>query len=256
MPSHQAPRSLNRIIQIFELLADAQVGLTLTELATRVEAPKSSLLNLLPSLVESGHLASAEGRYAIGPRLFALAGKLAARRSFMAFARPRMEALAQELEETISIAILELTIDVAVYVDSIDSKFAINYTIPIGQIRPLYASVAGKVLLAFQSDDYIARYLDRVTLVPRTARTLTDKDALRDEIARVREQGYATTREESSEGVSGFAAPIFGSDGRLLAALGVGGPTERILRKASRCIKAVKREAEAVSELMGKPVAT
>ena len=247
----QAPRSLQRLVRIFELVADHPGGQTLAALSAEIGAPKSSLLNLLPALVASGYLVNQGGRYAAGPRLMALAGRLTSRIDVIRLARSHLVVLSRELEESVSLAVLDRSAHVAVHVDAIDSPFAINYTVPIGQTRPLHAAVVGKVLLAFQNDVYIAHYLRHVPLTARTGRTITSKKVLLSEIADIRSRGYASTLEESSEGVSGFAAPIFDRDGALAAALGVGGPTARIQAKASTCIEALTREAAAMSRGLG-----
>jgi DNA-binding IclR family transcriptional regulator len=251
MASGQAPRSLSRLMHIFELLAERSGGMTLTEIAGGVDAPKTSLLNLLPPLVKAGYLVQVDGRYALGSRMFGLAATIMRHPQFMLLARPYMVELAESLQETISLAVLDPINNVAVYVESIDSPFPLNYTVPVGRTRPLYASVAGKVLLAFQTDEYFSSYLVSTPLVPRTPRTITSKAVLGREIKKVRAEGIAATVEESSEGISGFAAPIFDRDSRIVAALAAGGPTRRILDKKERCVAEVGEVALRVSQLLG-----
>jgi len=238
-------------MQIYELLAVSASGMTLTEISGEVGAPKTSLLNLLPPLVAAGYLVQADGRYALGPRMFGLAATVMRHPQFMLLARPYMVELAHSLQETISLAVLDPISNVAVYVDAIDSPFPLNYTVPVGRTRPLYASVAGKVLLSFQSDEYIRTYLATTPLVPCTGRTITSKAVLKRELEKVRKEGIAATVEESSEGISGFAAPIFDRDGTIVAAMTAGGPTPRILGKKARCAVEVKQVALRVSALLG-----
>jgi IclR family acetate operon transcriptional repressor len=256
MAKSQPPRSLNRLMQTFELLAEDTDGLTLSQLARALAAPKTSLLNLLPALTESGYLEQTDGRYNLGPRMFALSGTVVRRRQFTLFARPSLAHLVEDVGETASLAVIDRTSDVAVYVDSIASRSAINYTVPIGQIRPLYASVAGKVLLAYQSKDYIAQYLKRTPLIPRTTRTITSKTRLAKELTEIRRNGWAGTVEESSEGVSGFASPIFDREGQVIAAISIGGPAKRVFDKRERCRTAVQEAAAEVSRMMGHVLTT
>lgn len=238
-------------MQIYELLAVSAGGMTLTEISSELGAPKTSLLNLLPPLVAAGYLVQADGRYALGPRMFGLAATVMRHPQFMLLARPYMVELAESLQETISLAVLDPVSNVAVYVDGIDSPFPLNYTVPVGRTRALYASVAGKVLLAFQSDEYIKAYLGATRLVPRTGRTITSKTVLKKELDKIRKEGVAATVEESSEGISGFAAPIFDREGSIVAAMAVGGPTPRMLSKKARCAAEVKAVALRVSALLG-----
>ncbi len=256
MANTSAPRSLRRLMRLFEVLAEEAEGMTLTELSTALDAPKTSLLNLLPALVEDNYLDHTNQRYNIGPAMFVLAGSIVRRRQFTFVARPTMSALVEDLGETAALAVLDKNADVAVYIDSINSSSAINYTVTIGQIRPLYATNAGKVLLAYQPDDYVAGYLAKTTLTQRAPRTITSKDRLQAELKTIREQGWSVTVEESSEGVAGFAAPIFDHNGVVLAALTVGGPAGRVMQKEARCRDAVRSAAARISKMMGYPVAS
>ena len=225
--------------------------MTLAELAAALEAPKTSLLNLLPALVEEGYLEHASGRYGIGPKMFVLSGTVLHQRKFTVFARPSMATLVEAIGETASVAVLDRVADIAVYVDRVQSKWAINYTVAVGLIRPLYASVAGKLLLAYQPEDYIRGYLTRTALLPRAPRTITSKPKLKAELAVIRKNGWAATVEESSEGVAGFAAPIFDRDGAIIAAMSIGGPVERVLGKKEKCLASLRAAASQVSKMMG-----
>lgn len=238
-------------MQTFELLAADTRGMTLAELATALDAPKTSLLNLLPALVEAGYLEHVAGRYGIGPQMFVLSGTVLHQRKFTVLARPSMTTLVESTGETASVAVLDRATDMAVYVDSVQSKWAINYRVDVGLVRPLYASVAGKLLLAYQPDDYVRGYLERTELIAQAPRTITSKSKLKAELAAIRKNGWAATVEESSEGVAGFAAPIFDRDRTIIAAMSIGGPVQRVVGNQTHCLASLRAAASQVSRMLG-----
>jgi len=94
-------------------------------------------------------------------------------------------------------------------------------TISIGTRFPAYATSMGRVLLAGLTPAELDAYLERVSMRPITARTITDPDALRAELDKVREQGWALVDQELEEGLRSFAAPIRDRSGRVTAAANI-----------------------------------
>jgi DNA-binding IclR family transcriptional regulator len=103
----------------------------------------------------------------------------------------------------------------------------------VGRRFPLHASSGGKVLLATYDDERLERFL-REPLARFTPFTITTDEALRVELARVREERYAISHEEEEEGLSGIATAIRGQADELLGVLAVGGPTQRLDRQRGR----------------------
>ncbi|MCP4421671.1 MAG: IclR family transcriptional regulator, partial [Chloroflexi bacterium] len=95
----------------------------------------------------------------------------------------------------------------------------------IGNRYPLHATSAGKILLTYLSDSALERYLDR-SLEPFTANTITDSDELRQNLSNIRKQEIAWIKDELDE-IAGVSAPIRDSNGEVVAALNVYGPTSR-----------------------------
>lgn len=166
------------------------------------------------------------------------------------FARPLMEELAQETEETVYLTILSPE-QQAVLIDSIDSTHFLRLVEPIGLTLPLYIGAARKVLLAFMEPDKQAELISQFTWEARTQNTIVSESELRNEIKHIREIGYAVSFGETTEGTAGVAAPIFGRSG-VEASLTVAGPDVRfseqtILEIAEQLIEKTKR----LSQLMG-----
>lgn len=222
------PRSLTRLLGLFDALAKSGGGMTLAELNTALESPKSSLLNLLRPLVADGYLNHDDGRYRLGPTIFRLAASIMAVWNFSNVIRPYLEELAQRSHESVYLGVLDRAGKVITYVDSIDSPHLVRYSVPVGAVRPLYCTAAGRVLLAFAEAEFQEEYLRSTKLEARTDRTLSNRKALRAELERILKTRLSVSIGEMFPESAAVAAPIFGAHGRLVAAIAVGGPSERL----------------------------
>jgi IclR family transcriptional regulator, acetate operon repressor len=240
------PRSLARILGLFEVLAKRSEGRTLAELNALLRSPKSSLLNLLRPLVTDGYLNYEDGRYWLGTSVFRLAASIMSVWNFSSTLRPYLEELAQRADESVYIGVLDPVVKTVTFVDAIDSHHPVRFSVPIGTVAPLYCTAAGRVLLAFSSAEFLSEYLRTAKLEPRAP---TTQKALRVAVSEVRESGIAISVGESIPGAAAIAAPIFGSDGKVMAAIVVGGPAERLSPKFSALRPVIKDIAERASGL-------
>lgn len=221
------PRSLTRILGLFDALAKKPDGLSLAELNAVLESPKSSLLNLLRPLVSDGYLLHSHGLYRLGPTAFRLAANIMSVWNFSKLVRPYLEELAVRSNESVYIGVLDREEQVITYVDTIDSPHSVRYSIPVGANRPLYCTAAGRVLLAFADKDWQENYFRTVKLVRRTAHTTTDRKELRKKLDDIRRTGYSTSVSEMFVGSAAISAPIYGSEGKVVAAIAIGAPADR-----------------------------
>lgn len=222
------PRSLTRLLGLFEVLAKSSKGQSLAELNLLLKSPKSSLLNLLRPLVIEGYLTYEDGRYWLGTSIFRLSASIMSVWNFSKTLRPFLEELAERSHESAYVGVLDPVLKTVTYVDSIDSPNPVRFSVPIGNSAPLYCTAAGRVLLAYSSNKFQADYMRTVKFEVRTTRTITTQDALRASVEKVRESGIAMSVGESFPGAAAIAAPIFGADGKVMAAFVVGGPAERL----------------------------
>lgn len=227
------PRSLARLLGLFDVLAKSPSGLTLAELNAALASPKSSLLNLLRPLVAGGYLNCEAGRYRLGPSIFRLASNVMSAWSFSKALRPYLEELAERTRESAYVGVLDRDARVVTYVDAIDSPHTVRYSTPVGATSPLYCTAAGRVLLAFADDGFQREYLRAVKLEARTPKTVATRKALREELARVRKSSVSVSVGEMFPEAAAVAAPIFAADGTVSAALVVGGPSARIQPRLS-----------------------
>jgi IclR family transcriptional regulator, KDG regulon repressor len=137
-----------------------------------------------------------------------------------------------------------------VYVDKIESAQPVRAYSVLGGHAPAYCVATGKILLAHQTQEFLARHLTE--LQPYTKATITDFAALKAELARAAANGYAVNRGEWRDSVGGVAAPIFDAFGSTAAAIGISGPLERLnVKRMKELAPAVQDAALKVSRAMG-----
>ncbi len=223
------PRSLFRLIGLFDALAREPKGLTLAQLNASLKSPKSSLLNLLRPLVAADYLAHYEGRYRLGVSLFRLASSILSGWSFSKVFRPFLEELALRSQESVYLGVLDRQSQVVTYVDVIDSvQHSVRYLVPVGGTRPLYCTSSGRALLAFTDQNWAERYVRTMKFEKRTPQTLVDRKVLRSTLENIRKTGISIVIGEMAPDSAGIAAPIFGADGKVIAAMAIGAPVKRL----------------------------
>jgi DNA-binding IclR family transcriptional regulator len=217
-----------RLLGLFDALAKSKEGLSLADLNTELSSPKSSLLNLLRPLVASGYLNYDSGRYRLGPSIFRLAANIMSVWNFSNAVRPYLEELAQRSQESVYLGVLDRVGKVITYVDAVESPHPVRFSVPIGAVRPLYSTAAGRVLLAFASEQWQEEYFRTTKLEQRTPRTITTRKGLREELDRIRKTHVSVSIGENFPESAAISAPIFGADGTLAAAIAIGAPSDRL----------------------------
>jgi DNA-binding IclR family transcriptional regulator len=188
--------------------------------------------------------------YALGPHVLAWAGVYSANLDVRNAALPILENLRMVTRETISLYILEG--DDRVCVERMESPQNVRIVTRVGKRLPLYAGSAGKVMLAFLPEERQEAILSSGQLNPLTEKTIVDPEALRSDLARIRQQGYAVSDGEWILDAAGVAAPIFDHNGEVIAGVSISGPSSRfsadlIEKYASR----VTQAALQISKEMG-----
>ncbi len=221
-----AVQSVDRALSVLEILA-AQGEAGVTEVAAELGVHKSTAFRLVAVLESRGFVEQLadRGKYRLGFGVVRLAGAAAAQLDIAREGRRVCEALAADLEETVNIAILDD--DRAVNVSQARGPAALSTHNWVGQGTPLHATSSGKVLLAYAPDAVRKGVLSK-ELRRYTHATITDPEALRQDLDRIVEQGWGATAEEYEVGLSAVAAPVRGADGDVVAALSVSGPSFRL----------------------------
>ena len=218
-------QSVDRALTILELLArSGEAGVT--EIADDLGVHKSTAFRLVATLEQHRLVEQAgdRGKYRLGVGLLRLAGATTARLDLVQEARPICRQLAADTGETVNIAVL--ADGDALYLDQVAGSSSLQSHNWVGQHIPLHATSNGKVLLSGLDDEQLSEVVAR--LARYTPHTITAKAALREEVARVREAGYAVAVDELEVGLTAVAAPIRSAHGDVVASLSVSGPTFRL----------------------------
>lgn len=241
------PRSVERVTETLQQIARCEAGYSLAELARRLNVPKASLADILAGLVACDFLTKGQsGRYVLGAAAVAFARMAVSSNSFSDLTHHHLEALVEKINETALIARLDYESMVSVYVDKVESNQAVRYTVPLGLRRELYATSAGKVLLAYMPKSDQSAYLRSVPFERFTPRTIVDRRTMERELEQVLADGFASTNGERSVGASGISAPILDRDGQLLGAITVAGPSARIQPVRDEIISHVGETAQRI----------
>lgn len=220
-------RAVARAIDI--LFAIAGGPLTLGEIAQRTGLTKGTCHRLLASL---GYRQLAlqdprTGSYLLGPGCFRFVEAIGSGLGGLdAIARPILEELRRETEETVT---LHVRIGgQRICVAELPSHQAVRYTAGVGSAAPVHVGSAGKTLLAFMNPDERKRLLTSLDLQAITPGTITELDALVEGLEGIRRQGWASSRGERVPGAAAVSVPIKGPEGPVVAALSILAPETRL----------------------------
>jgi IclR family pca regulon transcriptional regulator len=199
---------------------DAQhPSLTLSDVARRAGITRAAAGRFLRTLEALGYVRGDGRDFALTPRVLELGFSYLSALSLPEIVQPHLERLSREVEESASAAVLDG--DAIVYVARVPIRRIMSVGITIGTRFPALATSMGRVLLAEKSTDQVEGVLTSTPLPSLTPRTRTDPGELRDELARVRTQGWALVDGELEEGLRSIAAPVRGRDGAVVAAVNI-----------------------------------
>lgn len=246
-------QSVDRAVTVLEILA-CRGHAGVSEVADEMGVHKSTVFRLLAALQEHELVGQTEdtGHYELGFGVLRLANSIPGRLDVVRHARPVMDTLADELDETINIAVLQQGF--VVNVGQSVGRSAIAAHNWIGELTPPHATSSGKVLLAALPPDErreMTKQLDRFT-----DQTITARKALGAELRAVTRNGYSTTFEELEVGLRAVSAPIRDSWGVTVAAMSVSGPSYRFNdERIAIIVAALRRAANEINAQLGYPPA-
>lgn len=240
-------KSADRTLDLFEALASSPAPMTAAELSRALGIPRSSLFHLAGTLIERGYLSLDDAhRYHLTPRLADLARGARPAADVLRHLNPLISTLRDEINETFSFnAARDDQIEVLI---THAGNQSLSYSMRTGDLAPLYAVSAGKVVLAAMTKDELDQYLGRVRYEGFTANTIQTHDRLLREIERVRSDGFGYVDEEFTPGIFGVAIGV-NVDGRLIGAINVAIPKARVdtalLSKVRQRLRVAASQAEA-----------
>ena len=209
----------DRVLAVLLELAEHPGGITLDELAQKVNGSKPTVHRALVSLRKAGLASqSARGVYELGDEFLRLAYRFQDARPETARIEPLLRELATEFGETAHYAILDG--QQVVYRAKVDPPIgAIRLTSTIGGRNPVYCTAVGKLLLSYRvnSLEQLEEWLDGAQLPRRTEKTLVTAADLYTDVATSRARGYGIDDQENEVGVNCVALPVFLEPGRAVS---------------------------------------
>ncbi|MFJ6728473.1 IclR family transcriptional regulator [Streptomyces sp. NPDC091281] len=234
--------ALDRAAAILGAFDAAHRELTLGALVRRCGLPRSTTHRTAETMIRLGWLDKPGERYRIGNRLFELSGLAPVRHELREAVLPFLQDLYGATRTTVQLGVLDGTR--VLIVEKITGHRPMPMLSQVGGFIPAYCSGLGRAILAYSAPEVIDAVV-AAGLEPRTSRTVTTPTGLRRELAAIPHRGWAADREEGNIGVSCVAAPIFGPEGQVVAALSVTGPTALV--RADRAGPAVRLAAAAAT---------
>jgi IclR family transcriptional regulator, KDG regulon repressor len=219
--------TLQRGLKLLNLFAEAERGLTATQVAKLSGLPISTVHRFLMNLDSSGFLTSTgSGNYHLGIACFSLGQSALGHLDIRRLSLPYLRELNQRTRETIHLTVRHDFS--AVYVEKLDSPEPLRIFSRIGAAVPLHCTAVGKVMLAFMTQEELARVLPQIELKRLTENTVSNLQELQAEVERVRRAGYACDLEENELHIRCVAAPIWDHTGAVNASLSITGPAVRM----------------------------
>lgn len=242
--------SVDRAAELLILLGKSQRDMGVTELSKVLGVQKSTVHSLLQTLMLRGFVRQTDnGRYTLGFGLIQLGAACAEKLDLRSIARPIMTELANETQEIALLAVLsgtELTI-----IDTVEPQRSFLIIPKFDFSITLHSTAIGKVLLANAPEDILQHFIRRG--VERfTPYTVTDTDTLQAELSKVRKLGFAVGCNETIEGVTCIAVPVYGIGGKVVAAISVSSASAVLMpERYNEVIGILRRKSCILSERLG-----
>lgn len=232
-------QSIDRACDLLIRVIESEEPQTLSELVSATGLAKGTTSRILNALERAGLLGRSQfGGFEAGPVLNQFAVKGGAYTALVNSVTPAMERIAAATRETVSLAVIGH--DGVDNIAQVEGDYILGSRNWVGESVPRHCSAAGKILMAFAG---ASAPLELKALAPET---ITDSKVLDEHLRMVRERGYAVIRNELEPGLVAIAVPVYDEKGKVLAAISVTGPAERISpENESRISSLMRRELSA-----------
>jgi DNA-binding IclR family transcriptional regulator len=226
-PAFRRVPAVDKCFAILEVLAQSNESMGISELSRQLHLNKSTVFNLLHTLIDLNVLESqAEGKFSLGMRFYTLGNMAGKRSALIQTAHPFLKTIN---EQTKLSAFLGLRSDVhAILIDKVDSAYGIKVSSEIGMRMPSLAGAGIKAMLSQLPDAQIDEILARTKLKRYTPYSVVNKAVYRKQILEVRKEGIAYDREEYIEGMVAVAVPVQAGNKHVQAAIWTVGLTRQV----------------------------
>lgn len=214
--------SLARGLSILECFGEENPVMGIAELSRKTNLPKSTVHRLIQTLCALGYVIpdGISNKYTLGPKVLDLGFTVLSSMELRDVAAPYLRTLSKSSGETVNLAILDGWH--LVYVERLKTHKIVNINLHIGSRLELYNTSMGRVLAAFQSEDWLSKYLEYLQQIPEARKYVLDGGKVfRDTLIHVKERGYAINNEELAPGLRSVAAPVINRQGKVVGAVNI-----------------------------------
>jgi len=243
-------KTLEKCVRILTLFGELNPSLSVADIASRLSLPKSTAYRYISALKVHGLIEedTKEGDYRLGAKILELARSISGR-PLQQIALPLMERLSDKTGETVILSSLRK--QEGVCLEKVEGHHALRVSHERGATFPLHAGASGKVLLAYLDPKEQDEIIKRVGLTKFSKTTITNPHLLKDELASIKEQGFAKSDGEVIQGTYGIGAPIFSPSRNAIAALSISAPSYRLEgKKRKRTIQLVVTAAKEITNVL------
>lgn len=238
--------SVSRAIRVLELLSE-RGDLSLTQIASDVGAPKTSMFDVIGTLESNGMVRrnADTGLYSLGLHVIELGYSAVRQFGIRKILAPVLQALNQELDETVHLTVLDGS--EVLYVDCYESTKRLRTYSVIGVRGPLHCTSVGKAILAWLPDSLRDQLVHSISYDRFTDNTITAPQDLQKDLATARSRGYTIDDVEHEEGVRCIGVPVLDQTGNVVASISISAPTQRL--PTERVPELARRVMEAGTEM-------
>jgi len=243
-PSRSNIKSISKAVRVLKALSAGNNKLS--DIAREVKISKNGVFRLLYSLKQEELVVQdpVTREYYMGTLLFELSAKpLVSHQRLINCAYLEIEDLRRIVGETIYLE-AKFGLD-KIILRQLAGTHNLTFVGRTNPVEALWLGASGKVLLSQLNENELDMILDNITLTPATSSSITDKTVFKQEIAKVRERGFATSFNETEMGVAGIAAPI--SDYVVPVSLAIIGPEDRLAPKTLEYVEELKKKVARIS---------
>ncbi|MGD8539841.1 MAG: IclR family transcriptional regulator [Candidatus Aminicenantes bacterium] len=214
--------SLARGLSILASYDAANPIMGISEIARKTSLPKSTVYRLIQTLCDLRYVIpdGTSKKYMLGPKVLNLGFTVLSSLELRDVAAPYLRMFSESSGETVNLAISDGW--QLVYVERVKTQKIVNINLHIGSRLELYNTSMGRVLSAFQSEDWLSKYLEYLQYIPEAREYIAEGGKiLREILADVRKKGYAINNEELAPGLRSVAAPVKNREGKVIGAVNV-----------------------------------
>jgi len=250
--SEKYVQTLERSLDVLEVLAHAEEPLGVTEIGSRISLHKSTVHRILQTLCHRGYVERKKenDRYQLGIKIIELGIRFFNDLEIRKVAAPVLSDLVKVLDEVVHLVLPDD--GEIVYIDRAESSQVVSMHSKVGRRAPMHCTAVGKALLSTLPEEEVRHILELKGMTRYTPNTITDPEILLTGLRTIKESKISIEKEENEIGIICLGTPIFDYSGQAIGAISVSGPASRITEKGIEWIgEELKKSGEIISAKLG-----